>query len=1017
MSAVFTFILIGLGTGAAYAGISMGLVVVYKGSGTINFAAGAMAAWGAYAFAELRSEGLLFLPIPINQRSQLGADGYGGLPLFLFTVVAMALFWALFRLIIGRPVTRRWPATARIVGIVGIVGALGWGVYAFIKLRSDGVYYLPLLPYRFDFGRVSFVVALIVVLVLAGLIGLAAHLVVFRPMRKAPPLAKVVASVGLMTTMLALIGLRFSNVPQSVGPIFPAQRVSFGYDISVPRDRLFVAATAVLIAVLLHLYFRYTRYGAATRAAAENERNAALGGWSPDLLAGTTWVMSGVLSTFLVIVTLPILPLSQTLHTLMIVPALACALVGRLTSVGATVAAALGLGSLQAVLTNFSSRTWWPEWAHTGLGDAVPFLVLIIVLIVLGQSLPTRATLLPDPLPRIIVPRNRPQVIVPLVAVALGLLLLTQGSWRFAVITTLIFTIATMSIVLLTGLTGQISLAQAALAGTAGFAMAKLSSHGLGFPWVVIVAAAIAAGFGVIVGLPALRIRGARLAVVTLALAVAIERFLFRNPAISNRDGEPVPSVHFLGMDLSVREGRTIARWQFGVLVLIVVVLVGLAVSNIIRSGTGRRLIALRGNEKAAAAVGVNVAASKLLAFGLAAFLAGLAGCFIGYSRNQLSADSFSTFANVNFVAFAYLGGITSVSGAIIGAFLAPLALGYLLTDRLFQLGPNYSLVAGIGLIVTAALNPIGIAGANREMYETLVLKYRKKHPRRGADAPSAVSDTPCVFHRSELPAARDARELLLRTIDLSVTYGGVKAVADASVDVRRGEMVGLIGPNGAGKTSFMDGLTGFTRTTGRIEFLGLDLAHLPPHQRVRRGLSRTWQSVELFNDLTVRENLSVASEWASVRSFLADVVHPARNSDQSGVDFSMRLMGLTASAHASPTDLSLGHQKLVGVARGLCSRPRVLLLDEPAAGLDTNESLELGGKLRDIASDGTAILLIDHDMGLVLDTCDYVYVLEFGRIIFEGTPDEIRRSDVVIRAYLGESAVSPRINRRVAHL
>jgi ABC-type branched-subunit amino acid transport system ATPase component/ABC-type branched-subunit amino acid transport system permease subunit len=625
-------------------------------------------------------------------------------------------------------------------------------------------------------------------------------------------------------------------------------------------------------------------------------------------------------------------------------------------------------------------------------------------LFVLGQKLPTRATLQPDPLPKVVIPRNRPQVIIPLVAVALALVLLTEGSWRFGVITSMILTIAVLSIVLLTGLTGQISLAQAGLAGLAGFALSTLAEHGVGFPWAVLIAAGIAAFFGVIVGLPALRIRGAELAVVTLALAVAIERFLFRNPSFAEPGGEPVPDASFLGIDLSVREGDNIARWQFGVMVLVVLVVVSLAVSNLIRGSTGRRFIALRGNERAAAGVGINVAANKLVAFALAAFLAGIAGSLIGYSRNQLSADSFSTFMNVSLVAFAYLGGITSMSGAMVGGLLAPLGLSFVLTDRLFDLGPNYSLVAGIGLILTAVLNPVGIAGANRELWE--LVKHRFRRGRADGQAPAAEPDVhdeaPPRPVRPPLARDRAERPVRLRTSELSVTYGGLHAVDHVSLELREGEIVGLIGPNGAGKTSFMDGLTGFTKASGRIEFLGQSIDGLAPHKRMRLGLSRTWQSVELFEDLTLRENLRVTREHEALRSLPLDIVRPRRHSDDSEVRFALSLMGLRDRADHVPGDLSLGQQKLAGVARAMCTRPSVLLLDEPAAGLDSHESMVLGERLRDIASDGTTVLLIDHDMGLVLDACDYIYVLEFGRLIAEGTPEEIRANSTVIEAYLG---------------
>jgi ABC-type branched-subunit amino acid transport system ATPase component/ABC-type branched-subunit amino acid transport system permease subunit len=637
-------------------------------------------------------------------------------------------------------------------------------------------------------------------------------------------------------------------------------------------------------------------------------------------------------------------------------------------------------------------------------------------LFVLGKSLPTRGALRADPLPEVIIPKNRPQVIIPLIAGALIAVLATSGGYRYGVITSMMFTVATLSIVLLTGLIGQISLAQAALAGTGGFALSKLAAGaGIGFPWSILLAAMIAAAFGVLVGVPALRIRGAQLAVVTMAAAVALERFVFRNTAFTKVAGNPIPDPKLFGINLGVRQGTNIARWQFGVMVVVVLVFVALGVSNIMRSAVGRRFIAVRSNERAGAAIGINVAANKLLAFGMASFLAGIAGGLIGYSRGQLSADSFSTFVNVSFVAFAYLGGITGVSGAIVGGAFAPLGIGFVLSDRLLNVGSVYTLVAGIGVILTAIFNPIGIAGANRQTFDRIKTKLgartRRSQSATGADvAPieddqhvPAIKPTTAVVPRSRRVRTTDAT-VRLRTRELSVSYGGVRAVNDLSVEIQEGEIVGLIGPNGAGKTSFVDGLTGFTEASGAIEFTGRALEGTNPHSRARLGLARTWQAGELFDDLTVRENLRVAAERATIRSIALDIIRPSRPVDQSGVDWALDLVGLTAHADEKPKNLSLGQQKMVGVARALAARPHVVLLDEPAAGLDSTESRGLGERLHDIVDHDISVFIIDHDMGLVLETCDYIYVLEFGKLIAEGTPAQIRNNDAVIEAYLGEA-------------
>ena len=246
----------------------------------------------------------------------------------------------------------------------------------------------------------------------------------------------------------------------------------------------------------------------------------------------------------------------------------------------------------------------------------------------------------------------------------------------------------------------------------------------------------------------------------------------------------------------------------------------------------------------------------------------------------------------------------------------------------------------------------------------------------------------------------------VLRTAGVSVNFGGVRALVDVDLDVGDAQLVGLIGPNGAGKTTFIDAISGFVPSRGRIELDGRDISGLAPHRRARLGLARTWQSVELFDDLTVRENLTVASHHPSVLSTLREMVSGTSVSTEDA-DAALELIGLESLAEAMPNELSQAQRKLVGIARALVAKPRVICLDEPAAGLDTNESAQLAGRLRQVVDGGTAMLLVDHDMGLVLGISDHVVVLEFGDVIARGAPDEVRRDQRVIEAYLGAAAQS----------
>ena len=247
----------------------------------------------------------------------------------------------------------------------------------------------------------------------------------------------------------------------------------------------------------------------------------------------------------------------------------------------------------------------------------------------------------------------------------------------------------------------------------------------------------------------------------------------------------------------------------------------------------------------------------------------------------------------------------------------------------------------------------------------------------------------------------------LLEARSLTVRYSGLRANDSIDLDCHTGQLVGLIGPNGAGKTTFIDAITGFTAITeGTVTFDGQDLAGMSPDARAIAGLTRTFQSLELFEDLSVRDNLLVAAERPRWHSFLTDIVLPGRNERRyrEQVDWVLEIMHLDAMADALPSDLSHGQRKLISVARALAAKPKLVLLDEPAAGLDTAESQQLGAQLRAFLDHDMSLFLIDHDMGLVLNVCDYIYVLDFGQIIAHGTAAEVRANPQVISAYLGQT-------------
>jgi sulfate-transporting ATPase len=323
---------------------------------------------------------------------------------------------------------------------------------------------------------------------------------------------------------------------------------------------------------------------------------------------------------------------------------------------------------------------------------------------------------------------------------------------------------------------------------------------------------------------------------------------------------------------------------------------------------------------------------------------------------------------------------VTSVWGGILAGIMAAGGIAFFAFDKWIDLGDWFIVITGVGVILTVIKNPEGLAVGGHALAARLPLPLfgRKSTADELPTEPLPVVVSP--------PDA----EPVLQVRGLHVRYGGVVAVDDVSLQVRPGTVVGLIGPNGAGKTSVIDAISGFAECAGTVEVAGESLAGLAAHRRVRKGLVRTFQAIELYDDLSVEENVTVAA-FASTLSERSATVSRA-----------LDLVGITELRARPAGDLSQGQRQLVSIARAMAAQPTVLLLDEPAAGLDSSESQWLGERIRAIADTGTGVLLVDHDVALVLGLCDHIYVLDFGRTIAEGDAAAIRGDHAVAEAYLG---------------
>jgi ABC-type branched-subunit amino acid transport system ATPase component/branched-subunit amino acid ABC-type transport system permease component len=875
--------------------------------------------------------------------------------------------------------------TYRSSGVINFAtGAVAlFGAYTYSGLRQGELYiFVPGLPGSLDFGTdVGLVPSVLLALGMSALLGALLYAIVFRPLREAPALARAVASLGVLVVLQELMALRRGLNPVRVDDIFPAERWRLG-SLSVYSDRFFLAVSVVVLTVLLWAIFRYTRFGLLTRAAAESQTGAYVSGVSPDRIALLNWMISSAIAGAVGVLIAPIAPISPPAYTLFVVPALGASLVGGFQHLLPTLVAGLGIGMLQGEAGKLAGQhSWLPQ---SGSPELIALIVILVALLLTSEAMPARGGLLRHPLGR--APRPRSILAMTVVGSGLGVaaLLLTDGSWRSAVIGSFIAGIIGLSLVVVTGYCGQVSAAQMALAGAGAYTLSGLTmSWHVPFPIAPLLAACFCAGLGVLIGLPALRLRGLTLGVVSLGFAYAIEAAWFRNTQIVDTRGASVRSPTLFGIDLSIGSGLSFPRISFGLLCLTCLVAVAAGVARLRTSSLGSAMLAVRANERSAAGLGVNVLRVKVTSFAIGSFIAGLGGSLFAYRRGTVSFDSFATIQNLTLLSSAYLAGVTSVFGGILAGLMAGGGLLFVALDTWVELGQWFGVVTGVALIINVITNPEGIAAGFHLIAQRIpVPAPRRRHRRERRPT-------------TTMPATVPADEPLLRVRDLTVRYGNVLAVDNLSLDVNPGTVVGLIGPNGAGKTSAIDAITGFARASGAVSIGEVDVGALPPHVRVRRGLSRTFQSIELYDDLSVEENVSVA----------AFAGHSGDPDD--AVTRALDRVGIADLRNRAAGELSQGQRQLVSVARACAAEPRVLLLDEPAAGLDSTESQWLGDRIRGIADAGTAVLLVDHDVALVFNLCDYIYVLDFGRVIAEGSGDAIRTDPIVAEAYLGQSPVA----------
>jgi len=583
---------------------------------------------------------------------------------------------------------------------------------------------------------------------------------------------------------------------------------------------------------------------------------------------------------------------------------------------------------------------------------------------------------MPIPAPAIrskpLVVRHLPYFIGAAILVALAANMRFDGYVHNILLQATTFSIAVFGLSVVLGLCGQINLAQAAFFGLGAYAVGIGTTDLHVSFWLCLVGGCLISLLaGAFLGMSTLRLGGHYLAMVTISFQQIVTLVMI-NAIWLTHGPDGVSNIR--------RPDLFQSSQSYLAFCVAMLAIVGYLVWHLSDTKLGRAMRAVRDNELAAGVNGIDVFRTKIYAFALCALLGGLAGGLFAGGFAYVSPDQFSFAESIVFLTMSLLGGVASPIGSAIGTGLLILIPEWL---RFLKSVPGlYLAIYGLFVILIIRFMPDGIWGFVADAFA----RWRAK------------TAAPPVAGALHLKPATVGGDTVLEVIGLSKHFGGLKAVDGVDIAVKRGGVHALIGPNGSGKTTTLNVLSGlYEATSGRIVLDGTDITHMPPHQRTASGLGRTFQNIRLFRSMTALENVEIGAE------------RPGNTMVGKGDDAlterameALTFVGLGSRANELISSFSYGHQRLIEIARALASNPTLLLLDEPAAGLNSTEKLELHELLKRIAAQGLTILIIDHDMTLVSEAAQHITVLNFGRRIADGESMAVLRHPDVVSAYLG---------------
>jgi ABC-type branched-subunit amino acid transport system ATPase component/branched-subunit amino acid ABC-type transport system permease component len=832
------------------------------------------------------------------------------------------------------------------------------------------------------------VAAVICVFIAGPVLGLVLEQIT-RRLSSAGLATRVVSTVGVLLVIQAIVVIIYGTTEtRTVPQYFPATEFHIGGAV-VTLGQVIIFAVGALATVALYVFFRVARTGVAMRAVVDDPALLDISGTSPTAVRRWAWIIGVTFASASGVLLVPFINLDSITLTFLVVAAFGAAAIGAFRSLPFTYFGGLLIGIGAAL-----SSEYFTSGLLSGLSASLPFIVLFVVLLVAPRRwLAERAP---------VVPRDRAEWSAPWQVQAFfgtALLVVLCFVPGFAGIHLadysqfLAMTILFLSLGLLVRNSGQVSLCHVTFMAIGVCAFSQLAV-GLHWPWLLalLVAGAIAMPVGALLAIPAIRLSGLYLALATFGFGILMQFMFYSENFMFGSNGlgvqVPMPDFPALGLD-----GSDTSNYY---LCLVLTILATGFVIMIGRSRLGRLSRALADSPRGLATTGTSINVTRVLVFCLSAFLAAIAGVLAAGAIGQTDGSSYQPIQSLVYFAVVIitLGGAPWYAlAAAAGLMLVPSYLTSVNTSNWLQV--IFGLTA-IGYAMTSPRlkgTPAGLAGR--------IDKLVRRRP-AGTRAPGAIPSAAVV-----LPAGGGS----LQARDIRVRFGGLVAVDGVSVEAPAGRITGLIGPNGAGKTTMFNACSGLiTPSRGQVTVDDASVSRLGPAARARRGLGRTFQQMELFDSLTVRENVELGAEGGNAGPnplrHLTSTLR-TRHLVRGRATEAMRRCDLTELADRTVGSLSTGQRRLVELARCVAGPFRILLLDEPSSGLDRAETARFGEILQQaVAERGIGILLVEHDMALVTDICDYVYVLDFGKPIFQGTTAEVMSSPVVKAAYLGDDEV-----------